>query len=82
MSEKDEMQRAIDELNKMLQEAHDRTSTVKNPCGNGYLSMDLGDFGNAVGIVIQQLIQGGCECSMEDFQHGFKHGVSLIDGTH
>ena len=77
-----EMIQAIEELNKMLLEAHNRTAQVKNPCGSGYLSMDLSDFGNAVGIVVQQLVQSDCNCDMDDFQNGFKHGVSLIDGTH
>ena len=49
---------------------------------------DLGDLGNDIGIVIGEFITpdddenekwGWLE---EDFKHGIRHGISLIDGTH
>lgn len=74
------MKEAIDELNKLLNESYDLGEKVKNPIMP--LTMDLCDFGNAVGIVVQKLIERDPTLEMSDFYSGFKHGVSLIDGTH
>jgi hypothetical protein len=44
---------------------------------------DLSDIGNEIGIVIGKYIEKdkmGCE--LDDFIHGIKHGISLVDGTH
>ena len=44
---------------------------------------DLSDIGNEIGIAIGEFVtkdEMGYE--VDDFIHGVKHGVSLIDGTH
>lgn len=44
---------------------------------------DLGDVGNEIGICIAKFINNdkvGYE--KEDFIHGIRHGISLVDGTH
>jgi hypothetical protein len=40
--------------------------------------MDLTDVGNAIGAAIGKLEAE----SIEDFQTGLEHGISLINGTH
>jgi len=74
------MKEAIDELNKLLNESYELGEKVKNPIMP--LQMDLGDFGNAVGIVVQKYLDRNPDAVMGDFKNGFEHGVSLIDGTH
>lgn len=41
---------------------------------------DLSDIGNEIGIVIAKYLNN--ENTVEDFIHGIKHGISLIDGSH
>ena len=41
---------------------------------------DLSDIGNEVGIAIAKYIDE--DNTIEDFIHGLRHGVSLVDGTH
>jgi hypothetical protein len=41
---------------------------------------DLSDIGNEIGIAIAKYIDE--DNTIEDFIHGVKHGVSLMDGTH
>jgi len=46
---------------------------------------DLSDIGNEIGIVIGEIIEDNKDkigYELNDFIHGLKHGVSLIDGTH
>jgi hypothetical protein len=41
---------------------------------------DLSDIGNEIGIAVGECLDK--DNTIEDFIHGLKHGVSLIDGTH
>jgi len=44
---------------------------------------DLSDIGNEIGVVIGKHIEKNkMGCELEDFMHGIKHGISLVDGTH
>ena len=47
-----------------------------------YDNGDLSDVGNEIGIIIGKYISSDMGYELEDFIHGVKHGVSLIDGTH
>ena len=76
------MKEVIIELNTMLNEALERGENIKNPINDLPLGMDLSDFGNAVGIVVQKFIERDSDASIEDFKHGLEHGISTIDGTH
>lgn len=38
---------------------------------------DMGDVGNLIGIALGKYLK-----DKSDFIDGFKHGVSIIDGTH
>jgi hypothetical protein len=43
-------------------------------------TIDLSDIGNEIGIVIGKYTDD--KNTIEDFIHGIRHGVSLVDGTH
>ena len=43
---------------------------------------DLSDIGNEIGIAIGKHISNDMGYEANDFIHGVKHGISLIDGTH
>ena len=48
-----------------------------------YDNGDLGDVGNEIGIIVAKWIDNNkLGYDKEDFIHGIKHGISLIDGTH
>ena len=42
-----------------------------------HISYDMGDIGNLIGIALAKYLE-----DKSDFIDGFKHGVSIIDGTH
>lgn len=42
---------------------------------------DFSDLGNEIGIVVGSLLKMGDD-EINDFITGFKHGVSLTNGTH
>jgi len=49
------------------------------------LKPDLSDLGNTVGFIIGTAIkerEGEKDFNKEEFLRGFKHGISLTDGTH
>lgn len=43
---------------------------------------DTSDFGNEVGIVVGEIFGNMSETEIRDFINGFKHGVSLTNGSH
>ena len=43
---------------------------------------DLSDIGNTIGIIIGKYICEDMGFEEDSFLHGFKHGVSLSNGTH
>lgn len=47
-----------------------------------YSQGDVSDIGNEVGFQLGQILQNLTEDEIKDFIHGFKHGVSLTNGTH
>jgi len=51
---------------------------TKVPYQNG----DLSDIGNEVGFILGGLLSDMNQEEITDFIHGFKHGVSLTNGTH
>ena len=44
--------------------------------------MDISDIGNEVGFGIGSILENMTEEEINDFISGFKHGVSLTNGTH
>ncbi len=47
-----------------------------------YYVGDLSDIGNSIGIIIGKYICDDMGFEEDSFIHGFKHGVSLSNGTH
>jgi 2-keto-4-pentenoate hydratase/2-oxohepta-3-ene-1,7-dioic acid hydratase in catechol pathway len=43
---------------------------------------DLSDLGNEIGITIGHAYENMTEEDIKEFIMGFKHGVSLTNGTH
>lgn len=43
---------------------------------------DLSDVGNEIGYAIGQIIENMTQEEIDAFITGFKHGVSLTNGTH
>lgn len=48
------------------------------PYDNG----DISDIGNEIGFTIGSILENMTQEEINDFIHGFKHGVSLTNGTH
>lgn len=48
------------------------------PYNNG----DISDIGNEVGIAVGSILSNFSEEEINDFISGFRHGVSLTNGTH
>jgi 2-keto-4-pentenoate hydratase/2-oxohepta-3-ene-1,7-dioic acid hydratase in catechol pathway len=47
-----------------------------------YNNGDLSDIGNEIGFSIGQSLKNMSQDEIDDFISGFKHGVSLTNGTH
>jgi hypothetical protein len=47
-----------------------------------YNNGDIGDIGNEVGFKLGSILKNLNDDEINDFIHGFKHGVSLTNGTH
>lgn len=63
------MNTIVEKLKQALDEIHD--------------GCDFTDIGNAIGIFIAENSDGKqMGYDIDDFEDGFSHGVSLIDGTH
>jgi hypothetical protein len=43
---------------------------------------DILDLGNEIGVVVGLTFKDMTDEDITDFIHGFKHGVSLTNGTH
>lgn len=43
---------------------------------------DISDFGNEVGITVGKIFGNMSESEVRDFVNGFRHGVSLTNGSH
>lgn len=47
-----------------------------------YNNGDLSDIGNEVGFQLGSILKDMTEKEIRDFIFGFRHGVSLTNGTH
>lgn len=43
---------------------------------------DTADFGNEVGIIVGEILVNMSETEIRDFVNGFRHGVSLTNGSY
>ena len=69
------MEREI-EFKKTLTDISLRLPTIQ------YDNGDISDIGNEVGYTIGLILENMTQEEINDFIHGFKHGVSLTNGTH
>jgi hypothetical protein len=70
-----------------MQEREIEFQEVLNKLGAGltkvpYQNGDLSDIGNEVGFILGSLLPNMNEEEIRDFIQGFRHGVSLTNGTH
>jgi len=56
--------------------------SLENEVYNKNNFTDMSDLGNEVGYVIGNVFSKMTEEEIKDFIFGFKHGVSLTNGTH
>ena len=47
-----------------------------------FLNGDISDIGNEVGFQLGSVLKNMTEDEIDDFISGFKHGLSLTNGTH
>lgn len=47
-----------------------------------YNNGDISDIGNEVGLAIGSILENMTDEEIDDFVSGFRHGVSLTNGTH
>ena len=47
-----------------------------------YNNGDISDIGNEVGLAIGSILENMTDEEINDFIIGFRHGVSLTNGTH
>ena len=69
------MEREID-FKKILTDISTRLPTVQ------YDNGDISDIGNEVGFGIGSILENMTQEEINDFISGFRHGVSLTNGTH
>jgi len=70
-----------------MQEREIEFQEVLNKLGAGltkvpYQNGDLSDVGNEVGFILGSILPKMNEEEIRDFIMGFRHGVSLTNGTH
>jgi hypothetical protein len=69
------MEREI-EFKKTLTDISLRLPTIQ------YDNGDISDIGNEIGIAVGFVIENMTQEEISDFISGFRHGVSLTNGTH
>jgi len=48
----------------------------------GDIPSDISDIGNVIGIAVGKIMSNKENFDKDHFINGFKHGISLTDGTH
>jgi hypothetical protein len=61
----------------IINELSERLSLVEP-----YSNADLSDLGNEIGFILGDIIKDMDDENIQTFITGFKHGVSLTNGTH
>jgi hypothetical protein len=61
----------------IINELSERLSLVEP-----YSNADLSDLGNEIGFILGDIIKDMDDEDIQTFITGFKHGVSLTNGTH
>jgi hypothetical protein len=69
------MERQID-FKKIMTDISVKLPTI--PYDNG----DISDIGNEIGFAVGSILENVTQQEINDFISGFRHGVSLTNGTH
>jgi hypothetical protein len=69
------MERQID-FKKVITDISVKLPTI--PYDNG----DISDIGNEIGLAVGSILENITQQEINDFISGFRHGVSLTNGTH
>lgn len=64
------------EFNKTIKELGNNLTKID------YNNGDISDIGNEVGYILGNLLKNMSEKEINEFIFGFRHGVSLTNGTH
>jgi len=64
------------DFNKTIKELGEKLSDVN------YYNGDVSDIGNEIGYILGNILKNMKETDIKDFIVGFRHGVSLTNGTH
>jgi len=64
------------EFNKVIKELGENLTKIE------YNNGDVSDIGNEVGYILGNLLKNMSEKEINEFIFGFRHGVSLTNGTH
>jgi hypothetical protein len=57
-------------------------NTLKEAVNRMEYTGDISDLGNEIGIIVGHAYENMTEENINDFISGFRHGVSLTNGTH
>lgn len=57
-------------------------NSLKERANQINFELDLGDVGNEVGIRVGNMVKNMTQEQIQEFINGFRHGVSLTNGTH
>ncbi len=64
------------DFNKTIKELGEKLTDVN------YYNGDVSDIGNEIGYILGNILKNMKETDIKDFIVGFRHGVSLTNGTH
>jgi hypothetical protein len=83
----EEMERTLIEMENMDREFNKTklnyiANTLKEVVNRIEYTGDMSDLGNEIGITVGHAYENMTEENINDFISGFRHGVSLTNGTH
>ena len=83
----EEMERTLIEMENMDREFNKTklnyiANTLKEAVNRMEYTGDMSDLGNEIGITVGNAYENMTEENINDFISGFRHGVSLTNGTH
>ena len=83
----EEMERTLIEMENMDREFNKTklnyiANTLKEAVNRMEYTGDMSDLGNEIGVTVGHAYENMTEENINDFISGFRHGVSLTNGTH
>jgi 2-keto-4-pentenoate hydratase/2-oxohepta-3-ene-1,7-dioic acid hydratase in catechol pathway len=83
----EEMKRTRIEMNNIDREFNKTklnyiANTLKEAVNRVEYTGDISDLGNEIGVIVGHAYENMTEENINDFISGFRHGISLTNGTH